>query len=212
MKKWLENYWYHYKWPTIIVAFFLFVAVIGIVQMADRTNNDALFMYVGDDYISETQYHEINKALEKITPDNSGNGEVEINFSRTVFYPHPQDTVENQANASSADFLSTMHVQSYYIYLMRADVYERYKDVFTPLAEVLPELSQNDPALYDDSAVYLSATALFKENEVFGLFADDVVVALKIVPYSSSKKIANAEKAAFEQHLSVFRTLVIGKN
>lgn len=214
MKKWLENYWYHYKWPTVIVAFFLFVAVIGIVQMAGRTNNDAMFMYVGDDYISDTQYHEITKALKRITPDNSGNGEVEINFSKTVFYPDPKDTVENQANAASSEFLSTMLVQSYYVYLMRADVYEKYKDAFMPLSEILPELADSGTAglLYDERAIYLKATDLAKNNEVFGLFNDDVIVALKTAPYSSSKRVAKAEKVSFSQHLSIFRSFVIGAN
>ncbi|MBQ0010160.1 MAG: hypothetical protein KBS76_03550 [Ruminococcus sp.] len=213
MKKWLENYWYHYKWPTVIVAFFLFVAVIGVVQMAGRTNNDALFMYVGDDVISDTQYHEITKALKKITPDNSGNGEVEINFSRTVFYPEPSDTIENQANAASSEFLSTMLVQSFYIYLMRADVYEKYKEAFIPLAEVVPELPAASPEFfYDDCAVYLNQTDLAKKNEVFGIFNSAVVLALKTAPYSSSKKVARSEKAAFSQHLSVFRAILAGQN
>ena len=38
MKKWLENYWYHYKWATIISAFFITVAVICIVQIASKKN------------------------------------------------------------------------------------------------------------------------------------------------------------------------------
>ena len=29
--KWLDNYWYHYKWHTIVVAFFIFVGIVGFL-------------------------------------------------------------------------------------------------------------------------------------------------------------------------------------
>ena len=30
--RWLDNFWYHYKWPTIIIAFFLIVGIVGFTQ------------------------------------------------------------------------------------------------------------------------------------------------------------------------------------
>ena len=39
-KQWLENFWYHYKWTVIVVAFFVAVAVVGIVQMVNRPQYD----------------------------------------------------------------------------------------------------------------------------------------------------------------------------
>ena len=38
--KWLDNFWYHYKWPTIIVAFFLFVGVVCFAQCSTRATGD----------------------------------------------------------------------------------------------------------------------------------------------------------------------------
>lgn len=51
MKKWLENYWYHYKWHTLIGGAAIILVVVLIAQLAAKVNYDALFMYVGDDYI-----------------------------------------------------------------------------------------------------------------------------------------------------------------
>ena len=49
MKKWLENYWYHYKWHTLISGAAIILVAVLIVQLAAKVNYDALFMYVGDD-------------------------------------------------------------------------------------------------------------------------------------------------------------------
>ena len=36
--KWLDNFWYHYKWVAIIVTFFLVLGIILIVQLVSREN------------------------------------------------------------------------------------------------------------------------------------------------------------------------------
>ena len=45
--KWLDNYWYHYKWHTIIVAFFLIIGIISTVQIFNReTYEDNIEVFV----------------------------------------------------------------------------------------------------------------------------------------------------------------------
>ena len=45
--RWLDNFWYHYKWPTMIIAFFVIVGSVCIYQMVNRTAYDAHFIYAG---------------------------------------------------------------------------------------------------------------------------------------------------------------------
>ena len=40
--KWLDNYWYHYKWHTIAVVFVIIVAIVCTVQLINRTVYDAV--------------------------------------------------------------------------------------------------------------------------------------------------------------------------
>ena len=61
--KWLDNYWYHYKWHTIIVSFFLIIGAISITQLFGRVSYDAYLMYVGDETIPDTQYQDIIDSL-----------------------------------------------------------------------------------------------------------------------------------------------------
>ena len=43
--KWLDNFWYHYKWPTIIAAFFIAVFAICIAQAVTRSEYDMYVRY-----------------------------------------------------------------------------------------------------------------------------------------------------------------------
>ena len=47
MYKWLDNYWYHYKWTTIIVVSFAVILTICIVQMATKETYDITVLYTG---------------------------------------------------------------------------------------------------------------------------------------------------------------------
>ncbi len=45
--KWLDNYWYHYKWPTIGVIFLLVVVIVCTVQMFQKEEKDIYIIYAG---------------------------------------------------------------------------------------------------------------------------------------------------------------------
>lgn len=209
MKKWLENYWYHYKWHTIFGIAGVILVTVLIFQLAAKVNYDALFMYVGDDNISSTEYTEIVKALERNCTDTTENGKIEVNFSRTAYISDTSSASDAQINASGSDFLSTMINQPYYIYFIRKDAYKKYKDAFVPLSDIFGD--EIPESAYDDRAILLSETDFYKNNSVFACMNDDVVIALKEKPYvfsvfSGQKK---SEEKSFAAHLSVFRNLVL---
>ena len=71
IKKWLENYWYHYKWATIIVLFFVTVFAIGIYQMASKSDYDTQIVYAGPVILmSEDQVEGVSDAFEAILPSD----------------------------------------------------------------------------------------------------------------------------------------------
>ena len=79
--KWLDNFWYHYKWVVIIVTFFLIIGIILTVQLVTRKNYDVYIMYLGDASIPDTKYQDIMDSFEKIADDYNGDGEILLNFS-----------------------------------------------------------------------------------------------------------------------------------
>lgn len=73
--KWIDNYWYHYKWATIIVAFFAVVLIVFVGQMATSEPDDANIIFVGPYVLTANQSLEIESAFVAVMDkDYDGNG------------------------------------------------------------------------------------------------------------------------------------------
>ena len=73
--KWIDNFWYHYKWTFIVVTFFLVIGIILTFQLITKEDYDAYIMYVGDTTIPDTMYQDILDSLEVVVKDYDENGE-----------------------------------------------------------------------------------------------------------------------------------------
>ena len=52
--KWLDNYWYHYKWHTIIIGFFALMILFTLRQCANDATHDTVVAYCGPtEFMSE---------------------------------------------------------------------------------------------------------------------------------------------------------------
>lgn len=209
MKKWLENYWYHYKWATIISAFFITLAVICIVQIASKKNYNIYIRYVGDSVITGTQYDDMTGALEKIV---SGDKKDSVNFAQVAYISDDDNPYKNEKNAVARETLSSMLVQPYYIYIMDMTAYNDYKDsgVFAPLSSIFEE--DVTDISYDEYALYLSKTEFLKNAPGMEWVEEDTVIVIKIVPYDSvfTGKKSKSELASFDIHKEFLRSMVLG--
>ncbi len=209
MKKWLENYWYHYKWATIISAFFITVAVICIVQIASKKDYNIYIRYVGDSVITGTQYDDMTGALEKIV---SGDKKDSVNFAQVAYISDDDNPYKNEKNAVARETLSSMLVQPYYIYIMDMTAYNDYKDsgVFAPLSSIFEE--DVTDISYDEYALYLSKTEFLKNAPGMEWVEEDTVIVIKIVPYDSvfTGKKSKRELASFDIHKEFLRSMVLG--
>lgn len=209
MKKWLENYWYHYKWATIISAFFITVAVICIVQIASKKNYNIYIRYVGDSVITGTQYDDMTGALEKIV---SGDKKDSVNFAQVAYISDEDNPYKNEKNAVSRETLSSMLVQPYYIYIMDLTAYNDYKDsgVFAPLSSIFEE--DVTDISYDEYALYLSKTEFLKNAPGMEWVEEDTVIVIKIVPYDSvfTGKKSKRELSSFDIHKEFLISMVLG--
>ena len=66
----LENFWYHYKWQTIVVAFFLMVFLVCIVQCSSVESTDMNVSICGNVMLSESQTEAVTKILSDICPED----------------------------------------------------------------------------------------------------------------------------------------------
>lgn len=206
--KWLDNFWYHYKWPTIIITFFVSLAIVLAVQLVSRENYDAYIMYVGDAAIPDTQYHDIQKSLNSICKDYNEDKEILVNFSRTAFISDEEHEMASTVNASATQFLSSMSVQPYYIYLMTPLVYDIYKDngVFVPISEL--EIDIPDEWYYDETAISFSKTDYATSHAGVDNLGEDLILVIKSVPYSRSKSTEAKERKSFENHYDLLKSIL----
>ena len=204
----LDNFWYHYKWRTIIITFFLVIAIVCIVQTFQKENYDYYVMYVGDENITNTRQTDIVNSLKKIGIDNDKNGKVTINFSQLVYDPASAEYYANGVNTNAENYLGTMAVLPYYIYIMPEKVYLKYKNtgVFVKLSEVFGDRIPEDA--YDDCAIKLKNTSFAKNNPGVDAFSEDTVVALKVVPYVPDKNGLKKEQSSFTNHMILFKEIV----
>ena len=206
--KWLDNYWYHYKWPTIIVSFLVLIGTISMVQIFNRDQYDAYVMYVGDATIPDTQYYDIMQSLKAVSSDYDGDKEHNINFAKTTFITDPENNMASTVNASAVQYLSNLVVQPYYIYLMDVEVYKLYKDsgVFVPISELGTQIPED--WYYDDTAVLFSKTDYANSFPGIDNLGENTLLVIKIMPYSSSKSVMAKERQSYNDHLDMLKNIL----
>ena len=211
--KWIDNFWYHYKWTFIVVTFFLVIGIILTFQLITKEDYDAYIMYVGDTAIPDTMYQDILDSLETVVKDYDENGEINVNFQRLGFITDETNELAGSVNASATSYLASMAVQPQYLYLLEPEVYEIFADsgIFLPISELIADV----PAewLYDETAVYFSKTNYSRTNAGVDGFDDDCLLVIKTMPYArpnSSKYLS--EKASYEHHLDILKQILANGN
>lgn len=89
--KWLDNYWYHYKWVTIVCLFVALLVVITTVQLVNKEEKDIGIVYLGPSAISGEQASEIEFAFEQImSSDYNGDGTKSAQLTFFNYYTDEQ--------------------------------------------------------------------------------------------------------------------------
>lgn len=208
--KWLDNFWYHYKWPVIVGAFFITVFVICTVQMFTKESYDMYVRYVGNAIITDTQYKDVEASLKNIGGDVNGDGEKAANFAQIPYVSDDDNPYKNDINASAKETMTGMIVQPYYIYIMDKGAYEIFKgeNIYTPLNQIFTE-DVSDIA-FDDCAIYFKETEFYKNSPGMEWVKDDTVIVLKVAPYESiiTSSKHKEEVESFESHKKIFIEMI----
>lgn len=96
--KWLDNFWYHYKWHTIIITFFVAVFTVGLVQLLTRPAYDTMIVCAGGVMLTEEEIEELNRLMVKRCPEDfNKDGEILINFVNYQAYSNEELQKEKEA-------------------------------------------------------------------------------------------------------------------
>ena len=89
----VENFWYHYKWHTIIGVFLALFILISTLQMCSRPSYDGHVSYAGPsggEVLTGATLTDMQNSLLLVAEDYNGDGEKQISLSRYWL-----DTTEN---------------------------------------------------------------------------------------------------------------------
>ena len=220
----LSNYWYHYKWHTLVALFFTVFITVMIVQMASRGKEDISIMYAGPEIISDTQRDAIADVFEQIMPkDYDGNGNKSVDFMDIILLNHEQ-LKQAYADGANQHFLNegtiqnnkeTLSVQAragdYVIFIIGE---EWYRDLyngdsfltFDEQAALGIDISHGER--YDNCAYKLHSLEFAKFYTQFESFPEDSLVCIRRKSAVSAIKGAEKAQKHYDRHIEYFNALL----
>lgn len=195
----LDNFWYHYKWHTIVGLFLIFVVTICSFQMCTKEKYDVHILYSGSYEIERTskdgnfpEYGAFISSFKKVTDDYDKDGNVSLSL-KDLFMLSDKEIEEIQKADSSVEInrpllienksilSETLIYSDYYVCLLSPSVYNEYNtidgiEMFSPLSQYVH--NNADIEYYSDSAIYLSSTEFYSLPGICNL-PDDTLICLR---------------------------------
>ena len=210
--RWLDNYWYHYKWPTIFVALALVFVIVVTVQMTERKEYDFQYLYAGPVTVSESDAKEMKEVLAQIsTSESFKSPEVGLisYYIKAQSQITPEDAYISQMLSSNREAFSgqVLSGEALIFFLDKAFFAEQETAGFLPVRDYLPDLPDSALAEGSECGLRLDATVLY-EYECFRKLPPDTVVCLR-TPVSLQMGVAGLEQARayHDRYEDVFRRL-----
>ena len=209
---WLENFWYHYKWHSIVALFVVFAIVVCTFQMCGKTSYDAYVVYAGQKEISHTakdgsiEYMTFTSSLKQVARDYDENGEVNISLMDLFMLSSKEIEEAQQEEDSEVNFVlidnnnrtfnNTVSFSEYYLFFISTPLYEEYSDhAGTNYFDTLTGYaSLGDFEYYDDGAILLHSTD-FASLPGFSDLPPDTLIALRLQGYFESDNAKHREAA-----------------
>ncbi len=187
----LKNFWYHYKWPTII-GFVLLIAILGAsMSTCVREDYDISVMVAGPLEVGGQTARDIAVSIEEYASDYDENGEtnVAVNLLYIANYEDLRDSdnpVSGNLAAMSKQNRDTFQMEimtgTYLICILSEELWREVDeaDGLLPVTDYFPEGSGSyrDATLYGDTektGIRLSDTPLYSLLGVRSLPGDMIV-------------------------------------
>ena len=204
---WLDNFWYHYKWQTLISLFFIVLITVCTLQMCQKESYDLYVLYAGPAEIERkkengdlfSDYEMATSSLASVASDYDKNSKTVISLKDLFLLTSEQiaeaekdkDNEVNYVllNDNKNNFIETLRYSDYYLCFLSEELYNEYKTMddvplFEDLTKYRSEASTAEFA--DSSAVYLRSTG-FSDKPIFEDLPENTVICLKKVSALASK-------------------------
>ena len=221
--KWLDNYWYHYKWQTIVGGLFLIFLIISVTQCAMKTDADITLLYGGPAALTANDTRDLTNVFNLIMPkDFNGDGKKSSELINIYLLTNEQlDQLQQEAKANNdillynskelsnnrTQFSTQIFAGEAVIVLIDPQWYTDIRDSggFVKLTDVLgyqPEYAQ------DAYSVQLHDTDFAKYFEIFSVLPEDTLIAVRGPSTSVGFKSKTNEEKRYQNQLEMFRAIM----
>lgn len=218
--KWLDNYWYHYKWHTIIGALAAVFVIVCGVQFFGKEKVDIYILYAGENAFSASQIEDIQDSFASLGIDYNNDGKKVVNFNDiTVMTNEQMQKEQEEAKQNGIDYkVNTEYMQQMqenyslqvtagdaYICLLSPEMYEYDKNagIFMTLEELGVETSDS----YDDKAILLKSTDFGSYISAFECIPDDTLLVFRTKGIMGNAK-GKAEREKYENQLDLYMKII----
>ena len=217
-----ENFWYHHKWKTIIIAFLLLTVSVATVQTCSRETPDVYLLYAGPAYLTPNEARAFQDAVRQIMDDYNGDGErgvmlTDVNYLTQAQIDEKLALAEEQGvdlvidysgNASARERfdLEIMAGESV-ICLLDPALYANVKSAggLMPLAEVLGEVPAS---ALDDTGIRFADTDFAQYFTAAHVLPGDTVLCIRRVSTMAAFKGKRRVERAYAYHTALFCAMV----
>lgn len=227
----ISNYWYHFKWPTIIASFFVIFAIFCIIQMSTRQNPDLYIMYTGPISLSPEGVITIQDSFETFDKDYNSDGKHVVSLLDIVAMTDAQmdklreesikqsqlsgndevldfnkETIRNARQRFSNEIIAGESV----ICLLDPNMYEMVRDsgAFMTLSEVFGENIPDTFTAYDEYAVSLASTSFGKNFAGVKELPSDTLICIRRPSIIGSIMGKSKAEAKHTYHLDIFKAIL----
>ncbi len=190
--KWLDNYWYHYKWPTIVVAFFVVVFAVCLIQSWTHEEKDILVTYAGSATLEADDKAAIERLLSDTLPEKFGRNKQDgkaglisyIIYSKDQIkdFQSKQVFVDTVFNGSEYEALNTQYkTGSGSVYILERWLYDEILETnpnierLKPLSEIFDEAPEG---AIDAYGIRLGDTEIYQNNPELQVLPADSIICL----------------------------------
>ena len=219
----LENFWYHYKWQTIIAVTFVLIFAIGISQIVlERRDYDFQVLYCGGTYIDGSAHDRLLSVIDSAS-DSAAGHDTDVNFQMIVYQSDEKlAAMRAEAEAVGEEFRFNL-VENNNAYVSFTQALVSGDAVMMILDPVLYDAARENGALYkiteylgskpdglteDGYGIYLASSRLLREHSSFSCLPPDSIICAKKLTHAQlvMGKDENDDDSKFQE--AVIRSLL----
>lgn len=199
--RWLDNFWYHYKWHTIATVFILIVLSVCLVNCVNNSKtDDAIFTYAGpkEFFSNPKEKQNVEGVLTNLSKKVYGeDAEIEIALNSFLIYSEEQikeiesehfiseteklkvDTAFNTGESQRLD--EYLQTGESYILMLDPSIYDRFigdngtTERLVPLSEIYGEAPEG---ANDNYSVRLGDTSIYRNITELQCLPEDTLLCI----------------------------------